>query len=167
MTQDSTGNKPAGINWGAVAPGIAFVVIVAIGAAVFANMRATEQRILKEVAAEVQQLGLPEGYPLQDIPLYGDLQISEQSRGETQSTEGKPMDEWIIKATSGDDKQQIFDWYKDKLIARGMGQTQFISIPTGLAVTYGDEQYSVELEIEKLETDKLTRVTKRVYKLQD
>jgi len=75
------------------------------------------------------------------------------------------MDEWELHGTSADDKQKIFDFFKDKLLGRGMGQTQYISIPTGYGVTYGDEKYSVELEIEKQPRDKQTRIVQRVYRL--
>ncbi|MDQ3023555.1 MAG: hypothetical protein M3R04_04090 [bacterium] len=160
-----TQSKKPGVNWGAAAPGIAFVLIVATGIALYLGAQSAEVRKSAESAQQAQKLGLPQGFPLQDIPLYPALQISEQSSSETESTDGKPMDKWELKATSPDDKMLIANFYKDKLLARGMGQTQYISIPTGIGVTYGDERYSVELEIEKLSGDKVTRFVMRVYRL--
>jgi hypothetical protein len=164
---ETTETTRAPINWGAIAPGIAFVVIVAIGVLAYFNMQAQEIKAREAAAKQLSQLGLPEGYPLRDIPVYPGLQVSEKETGETTSTDGKPMDKWIITASSSDDKKVIFDWYKERLLGRDMGQTQYISIPTGLAVTYGDEEYSVELEIEKLPSDKVTRVVQRVFRVRE
>lgn len=159
--------KPrASVNWGAIAPGIAFVLIIAVGIGYYMKQEAQARRESDEVRQQVQSLGLPDGFPLQDVPIYPGLTITEKKREDAKSSDNKPMDLWEVHATTPDDKKKVFDFYKEEMLGRGMGQTQYISIPTGLQATYADEQYSVEFEIEKQPKDRATRVVIRVYRLQ-
>jgi hypothetical protein len=162
---EAPATKPAKVNWSALAPGIAFVAIVSLALAAYAHQNAQAEKQTAGVKSQVKAMGLPEGYPLQDIPLYPGLKISESNRSDALSSDGKPMDEWEIHATSPDDRKKIFEFVKEKMMAREMSQQQYISIPTGYGVTYGDEKYSVEYEIEKQKNDKETRVVMRVYQL--
>lgn len=162
----ANGQEPRpGINWGAIAPGIAFVVIVGIGLVVYMNQQAEAKRVVAKEREQVRQMGLPSDYPLSEIPIYPGMEIGETKREDTVSTDDRPMDKWEIHATSPDDKQLIFDFFKDKLLGRGMGQTQYISTPTGYGVHYSDERYHIELEIEKFPTDKATRIVMRVHRI--
>jgi hypothetical protein len=154
-----------GINWAAIAPGLAFVVIVGIGLALYLSQQAEAKRLEAQVRQEAKQLGLPSDYPLREIPIYPRMEVGEVKRDETVSTDNRPMDKWEIRATSPDDKKQIFDFFKDKLLGRGMGQTQYISTPTGYGVNYSDERYHIELEMEKFPTDKATRIVMRVHRI--
>ena len=153
------------VDWATLAPGIAFVLILAIAAVVYVAQNSKTVKEAKKEEAKIAALGLPQGYPLKDIPLYPGLKITEKKHGDATSSDGKPMDLWEIHGTSPDDKKPIFEFVKDKMMARNMSQTQYISIPTGYGVTYGDEKYSVEYEIEKQAKDKATRVVMRVYRL--
>lgn len=157
--------RKKGISWSSLAPGIVFVALVTFGLAFYAHQNAQAQRQTEEVRAQVKALGLPEGYPLQDIPLYPGLRISKAERKDAMSADNRPMDEWELHATSPDDKKKIFEFVKEKMMARDMSQTQYISIPTGYGATYADKQYSVEYEIEKHASDKETRVVVRVFRI--
>jgi hypothetical protein len=162
---ESPPEQRSGINWGAMAPGIAFVLILGAAFGFYLTQNAKAERGREQLRAQIASLGLPEGYPLQDIPVYPGLKITEQKRDTAMSSDNKPMDLWEIKATSPDDKQQIFDFVKEKMMARKMSQTQYISLPTGYGVHYGDEQYFIEYEIEKFAKDAETRVVMRVYRI--
>jgi len=157
--------KKQGINWASLAPGIVFILIVTVAFTFYARQNAQAEKQSEEVKAQVATLGLPDGYPIQDIPIYPGLKLKDKKREDAMSSDNKPMDEWEIHGTTPDDKKKIFDFVKDKMLARKMSQTQYISIPTGYGLTYGDEKYSVEYEIEKQKSDKETRVVMRVYRL--
>jgi len=157
--------KKSGAPLAALAPAIVFVLVVGSGLAFYGFHTVELKKQAKVVAEQVSQLGLPEGYPLQDIPVYPGLKIKDKKREDAMSSDNKPMDEWEIHGTTPDDKKKVFDFVKDKMMARNMSQTQYISIPTGYGLTYGDEKYSVEYEIEKQKKDKETRIVMRVYRL--
>jgi hypothetical protein len=156
----------ARIDWSAILPGVLFVLIVGTGAVFYFNAQAEQRQERQQQAMEVQELGLPQGFPLEVVPLYPGLQITKSEVAAAESQTGLPMDHWTVHGTTPDNKQAVFDFYKAKLLAADMSQTQYISIPTGFAVNYGREDMTVELEIEKLDPQaKVTDFRMNVYRL--
>jgi hypothetical protein len=163
--QGASVQKKSGASLSSLAPAIIFVLILGAALVFYILHNIQTAKAAEALKEQLSQLGLPDDYPLQDIPVYPGLKIATAKKLDAMSADNKPMDEWELHATSLDDKKKIFDFVKDKMMARGMSQTQYISIPTGYGLTYGDEQYSVEYEIEKQKKDKETRVVMRVYRI--
>jgi hypothetical protein len=113
------------------------------------------------------QLGLPRDYPLELVPLYAGVEVLEAARDTATSSEGEPMDYWYVHAQIDEDKDPIFDFYNDYLLAQGMRQTQHIGIPTGYGVDFADERHVVSIVIERKPTDELMQLELKVYRIQD
>ena len=116
-------------------------------------------------------LGLPLDYPSDVVPLYEGVSVLETKRESAESTDGEPMDKWFIHSQIDASRKPIFDFYHELMLARGMSQTQFISIPASdgsgasYATNYANETYIVELTIEKTSKDPMTQLKITVYRV--
>lgn len=134
------------------------------------NQAQLEQQV--KVRQELNShLGLPRDYPIDVVPLYDGVSVLETTREDAKSSDGEPMDKWFIHAQIEASRKPIFEYYHNLMLARGMAQTQFISLPASdgsgasYAVNYADEEFIVEFTIEKTSKDPMTQLKITVYRV--
>jgi hypothetical protein len=159
---------PRFLNAAQLVPAVVFLAVAAVAVGYALNMQAEERRERAQGVAAKLERGLPESYPDDVVPLYEGAKVIAAETGSGESSDGAPMHKWVIKAeVVEDDRQKIFDFYKDYLLERGMSQSMLISIPSGYGVDYADEQRTVHLVIEKKKSDKHTQLEITLHELVD
>jgi hypothetical protein len=124
---------------------------------------AAEVQRSKELAALNKSAGLPETYPLDFMPLYPGVEFLEAQSEDAKADDGAAMDKWHVLCQTDAPKQDVYDFYMQRLEAEGMRQTMYISLPSGYSLGYADENRIVELRIEKLRSDPKLQVELTVY----
>lgn len=124
---------------------------------------AAEQALRDKLAVFNEQAGLPEDYPATFVPLYPGVEIVSAEQTDADSTDGAPMDRWHVLAQIDEDKEPIYEFYKQRMENEDMRQTMYISLPTGYSMHYADENRIAELRIEKTSKDELMQVELTVY----
>ena len=144
-------------------PFIAFLLIIGVGVGFAMQHQSQAKQELKKEESENTALGLPADYPRKLVPVYPGLTIKETERGTAKATDGVDLLKWVVNGETADGKEKVFEYYNDLLIEQGMRQTMYISIPSGVAVHYGDEENIAEFEIERLPDSPVTTLKMTLY----
>jgi hypothetical protein len=148
---------------------IAIMAVFILGMVVAFSWYYFSQQRVRQAVHERQQyneeLGLSKDFPSDRVPIYPGLEILECERSNAKATTGEPMDKWYVHGQIDRDTDPIYEYYNDYFLEAGMRQTQYISIPTGYGVNYGDEGMVVEAVIEVRQGSDLTQVELTVYRV--
>ena len=116
-----------------------------------------------------ERLGLPDGYPVEIVPLFGGMEVLETDSGEAESTDGAAMHRWLVRGQSVANQTEVCDFYKDLMRKLAFAQTMYVSKPGEHGVDYGinyaDENYEIRFEIERRREDTQTQIKTEVFKL--
>jgi len=130
-------------------PWLIFAMLAGGTAAIFVVPAQRAEARRQSLARENQSLGLPSDYPLDRAPLFSGAKVLSCNKSKASSKEGDPMDQWDLSAESDASAKDISEFYKSFCSDRDMLQTQMISIPTGFAMDYANENEVIHLEIER------------------
>lgn len=171
MPEQIDGKRNAGgVNWTAVIPLAVFLTLLGVGCYFLVSNQLENKRRQGLMVARQQQneeLGLPRDYPLDVVPIYTGVEITEAERGSAIADTGEPMDMWHVHGQIDEAKEPIFEFYNKLLIDYGMRQLQFVGLPTGYGIDYGDEIHSISLVIEKTLVDELMQLDIKVYRVRE
>lgn len=144
---------------------IVFTLGIAIALAWFLYSQHRQQQAVRARQEYNNAHGLSNDFPSDRVPLYPGIEVLECERSSATATTGEPMDKWYVHGQIDQDKQPIYEFYHQHFIDSGMRQTQYISIPTGYGINYGDEVLAVEAVIEVRQGSDLTQVELTVYRV--
>jgi hypothetical protein len=154
-----------GVAWAAVIPVGLFVLLLAVGLALYLHQAMIQRAQVRERQQANEQLGLPRDYPLDVVPLYAGAKVDKTERGDWKSSDGKPMDKWYIHAESADPPDKLFKFYNDLMLSRKFQQSYYSSIPTGFGVNYSDARHDIQFVMETRKGKKLTQLEITLYRL--
>jgi hypothetical protein len=160
--------------WVAAIPILAFCLVVLLALLLYARDSWQLRQVVRERQEANLALGLPRDYPSDLVPLYPGFELLEATRGGAASTEGEPMDMWVVKGQlQEEDRQHIYDFYNQHLRSAGLRQTMYITIPSGggagldYGVYYSDENHAISFVIERKSGDEMTRLEVTIHRLRD
>lgn len=120
------------------------------------------------LAEEREQMGLPDGYPVEQVPVLEGIEIKSAEQLTATDTKGREMDQWQLEARTELTREQVFDYYSEYLVDNlGLSQTKTISIPSGEHHEYADERWVVQVEYEQLEAEAQPVLRLNVYRARD
>jgi len=168
--QDEQRADTAGARFAAFLPLIIFIAVLAVFTGYWLNQQNQSRAARLKQAEANETRGLPRDYPAGVVPIHEEVEIVETERGSADAQDGGKLDKWYILGRFDGDRKQLLDYYNDLMIGRGMGQTHFISMPShdgsggNYAVAWADDEYLVDLSIEKLTSDELAQFKLTVYR---
>jgi hypothetical protein len=163
--QEKTENQSPGNSLYCVAIMAVFVLGMVFAIVWYLYSERQEQQGVSERQRQNEELGLSKDFPRDRVPIYPGLEILECERGSATAKTGEPMDKWYVHGQIDEDKDPIYEFYNEFFLDADMRQTQYISIPTGYGVNYGDERMVVEAVIELRQGSDHTQVELTVYRV--
>ena len=168
--ENATGKGSRRISWsGLLTVSLLLVLVIALIASAgqyLYNQRVKRRQIQQRQETNVE-LGLPRDFPSDFVPLYPGADLLAAERGEAVSTADEPMDKWYVHAETDEDKDAVYDYYHERMLAQGMRQTQYVSIPTGYGSDYADADYVLEFIIERRPDAERLQLEITVYRVRD
>jgi hypothetical protein len=167
---NATGKGSRKISWGGLLTiSLLLVLVIALiaAAAQYLYGRHVKREQIRQRQETNIELGLPRDFPSDLIPLYAGANLISSERGSAVSTADEPMDKWYVHAQSDDDKDAVYDYYHERMLAEGMRQTQYVSIPTGYGSDYADAEYVIEFIIERRPDADRLQIEITVYRVRD
>lgn len=148
-----------------VVPWLVFLLLILGAGGWYVQTQRTAEAERAAARAKAKQLGLPDDFPLDVVPLEQSLTVDEVETGEATSREGEPMKRWTVSGHSRTEHKALHEFYRRYFMDREWMQTQMISIPTGQSADYATEAMVVHLEIERPKSRQDTSFKMDVYKL--
>ncbi|GEM_PF-6571275 len=171
MERDNSSESGARrISWGGLLTiSLLLVLLIALIAAAgryIYGQHARRQQIQQRQETNAE-LGLPRDFPSDVVPLYPEAELLATERDSAVSTDDEAMDKWYVHAESDLDKDTVYNYYHERMLAAGMRQTQYVSIPTGYGSDYADEDYVIEFIIERRPDSDRLQLEITVYRVRD
>ena len=129
------------------------------------------QKVVRQAALDRQAAnkaaGVPLDFPSNIVPIYEGLTILSTERGSAESTDGEPMDKWVVNSEIDAEKEPVKDFYTDLLLDKGFSQQHYIGLPTGYGMKYANEECTVDLVVEFRPPGELLKVDITVHRLRN
>lgn len=162
--------KPRRVDWRGlltVALLVAFVIVLLGAAALYLFDQCSKRVRDEERRARNSELGLPTDFPIDVVPLYAGAEIITAEKDSAVATDGASMDKWSVHAELEGGKDDVYSFYHERMLAAGMRQTQFVSIPTGYGADYADRQFVIEFIIEYRPGSERLQLEITAYRVRD